>query len=230
MSADLEQYYATRAPEYDRIYAKPERQADLRAIERWLPALFAGKSVLEVACGTGYWTQFLAPVARSVVAIDASQEVLEIARSRVSAPHATFATGDAYRLPEEHGRFESAFAGFWLSHVPISRLREFFLGLHRTLTPGATVVILDNRFVEGSSTPISGQDADGNTYQTRTLDGGSVHKVLKNFPSEPALRDMVAGIATDVRYHQWQYFWALEYVAAPGSAAPSLEPTSVRAR
>jgi hypothetical protein len=33
----MHEYYAVRAPEYDRVYKKPERQQDLRAIERWLP-------------------------------------------------------------------------------------------------------------------------------------------------------------------------------------------------
>lgn len=214
MSAELEEYYAARAPEYDRVYKKPERQADLRAIERWLPKVFAGRSVLEIACGTGYWSQFLVPVARSAVAIDASREVLAIARSRVASAHASFVEGDAYRPPVDQGPFESAFAGFWLSHVPRTRLEEFFSELHRALTPGAKVVLLDNRFVEGSSTPLSEQDAEGNTYQNRRLDDGSVHRVLKNFPSERSLREAVAGIATDVEYHEWQYFWALEYVVA----------------
>ena len=38
MSEAMQGYYAARAPEYDRVYLKPERQADLRAIEAWLPA------------------------------------------------------------------------------------------------------------------------------------------------------------------------------------------------
>jgi demethylmenaquinone methyltransferase/2-methoxy-6-polyprenyl-1,4-benzoquinol methylase len=55
----MRDYYAARAPEYDRVYQKPERQQDLRAIEAWLPSVFQAKSILEIACGTGYWTQFL---------------------------------------------------------------------------------------------------------------------------------------------------------------------------
>lgn len=62
----MHDYYASRAPEYDRVYLKPERQADLDAIRRWLPPLFAGRSVLEVARGTGYWTQYLAPRATRI--------------------------------------------------------------------------------------------------------------------------------------------------------------------
>ena len=83
MTGDTRAYYSARAPEYDRVYTKPERQSDLRAMQQWLPAQLSGRRILEVACGTGYWTQFVAPVARSIVAIDAAPEPLEIARTRV---------------------------------------------------------------------------------------------------------------------------------------------------
>ena len=55
----MQSYYAARAGEYDAVYEKPERQADLRQIEQWLPSALYGERLLEVACGTGYWTQFL---------------------------------------------------------------------------------------------------------------------------------------------------------------------------
>lgn len=207
----MHDYYAARAPEYDRIYLKPERQPDLREIEAWLPAVFAGRTLLEVACGTGYWTQFIAPVAGRVLAIDAAPETLQVARQRVTSANVEFVTGDAYALPAEAKGFESAFAGFWFSHIPKSRVAEFLAGLHRALVPGARVVFLDNRYVEGNSTPISERDGEGNTYQLRRLEDGSSHKVLKNFPSEGELRDAFQGGARDLRVHQWKYYWALEY-------------------
>lgn len=210
----MHKYYAARAAEYDRIYNKPERQQDLRAIEHWLVSVLHGKTLLEVAAGTGYWTQFLAPVARDLLAVDASIEVLNIARARTAAGHVRFVLGDAYHLPLSSRRFEGAFAGFWFSHVPRARIKEFFHGLHQTLVPGAKVVLLDNRFVEGSSTAMAGHDDDGNTYQLRRLDDGSMHRVLKNFPSEQALHQAVDGTASAVKYHEWQYYWALEYVVA----------------
>jgi ubiquinone/menaquinone biosynthesis C-methylase UbiE len=212
----MREYYAARAPEYDRIYLKPERQQDLRAIERWLPSVFGGRSVLEIACGTGYWTQFLAPAARRILAIDASSETLQIARNRISADTVEFTVGDAYRLPASTREFDACFAGFWFSHVPHTQMRDFLLGLHKALLPGAKVVFLDNRFVTGSSTPISETDADGNTYQIRHLEGGSAHRVLKNFPSHDDLREAVSDVAGDIHFHEWQYYWALEYaIAAP---------------
>jgi ubiquinone/menaquinone biosynthesis C-methylase UbiE len=211
---DLQAYYAARAPEYDRVYAKPERQQDLRAIERWIAPMFAGKSVLEVACGTGYWTQFLAPVAKAVVAVDASPETLQIAKSRVSAAHVQFTVGDAYRLPFGDASFDGGFAGFWISHVPRARVGEFLRGFHRALKPGAKTVLLDNRFVAGSSTTIAEQDSEGNTYQLRPLEDGSMHRVLKNFPSEAELRRDLAEVASEVCFHEWRYYWAVEYAVA----------------
>lgn len=210
----LQSYYAARASEYDRIYRKPERQGDLRAIERWLPPKFAGARVVEIACGTGYWTQFIAPVAAQLLAIDAAAETLAIAKSRVPEGKVDFVLGDAYALPRHIGPFDAAFAGFWFSHVPKARRREFLLGLAARLEPGARVVLLDNRYVEGSSTPLSAQDADGDSYQTRHLDDGSTHQVLKNFPSETELQELMAGLGKHAAFTVWEYYWAFEYTAA----------------
>lgn len=208
----MESYYAARAPEYDRVYAKPERQADLEALQAWLVPRFRGARVIEVACGTGYWTQFIAPVAAHVLAIDAAPETLRIARSRVDATKVDLLVGDAYALPTHGGNFDAAFAGFWFSHVPKARRREFLLGLTGCLQPGARVVLLDNLYVAGSSSPITARDPDGNTFQTRPLADGSTHRVLKNFPSQAELRELLAGLGERPSYTAWQYYWALEYV------------------
>ena len=210
----MHDYYAARAPEYDRIYLKPERQPDLRRIEAWLPGVFAGRSVLEIACGTGYWTQFIAPVATRVLALDAAPETLQIARGRAGVADVEFVTGDAYALPVRAPGFEGAFAGFWYSHIPKSRIAGFLAGLHRTLAPGARVVFLDNLYVEGNSTPLSERDAEGNTYQLRQLQDGSTHRVLKNYPDEGELRAATQGLARELRLHRWDYYWALEYLAS----------------
>jgi demethylmenaquinone methyltransferase/2-methoxy-6-polyprenyl-1,4-benzoquinol methylase len=208
----MQSYYASRAGEYDRVYAKPERQRDLREIERWLPSVLRGEAVLEVACGTGYWTQFIAPVAASVLAIDSAPEMLRIAKQRVEAGIVTFEVGDAYALPRRPDVFTAAFAGFWFSHVPLGRQAEFLVGLNASLQSGARVVLLDNLFVEGSSSAISERDPAGNTYQSRKLGDGSTHRVLKNFPTEAQLLSLgAAGVAASAAYRCWEYFWAFEY-------------------
>jgi SAM-dependent methyltransferase len=208
---DMQRYYAQRAHEYERIYDKPERQADLAAIKAWLPAQFDGQHVLEIACGTGYWTPLASTRSNSWLATDVNEEVLAIARTK-ALPHerVRFQIGDAYAL--EHGReFDAAFAGFWWSHVPLQRAGDWLASLHHCLTPGGRVVLLDNRYVEGSSTPISRRDEHGNTYQQRRLDDGSAHEVLKNFPEQNWLRFFLGNRSFGFQWIEWDHFWVCSY-------------------
>lgn len=211
-NAALRQYYAARASEYERIYSKPERQADLRRLESLLPSMLAGRRILEVACGTGYWTQFLAREARDIVAVDANRETLAIAAEKsLPIERVCFRVADAYSLPGDLGVFDGAFAGFWWSHVPVRARSSFLASLDQRLVPGARIVFLDNLFVEGSSTPIAHRDADGNAYQRRRLDDGSQHVVLKNFPTEAELRADAAAFGKNMQFVRLQYYWLFSY-------------------
>lgn len=203
-------YYAARAKEYDNIYSKPERQDDLRDVRAWLTSKLEGHTVLEIACGTGYWTQFYAPSAQRVVALDAADETLAVAAGRVS-PNVQLLLGDAFDIPAFDMSFDAAFAGFWWSHTSRNDVVRFLRGLHGSLEPGAKIIFLDNRFVPGSSTPIAEQDAAGNTYQRRALQDGSTHRVLKNFPTREQLLADISPHANSFHYYEWEYFWALEY-------------------
>ena len=159
------------------------------AIEQWVPSKFAGARVLEIACGTGYWTQFIAPVALHVTALDAAPETLDIARGRVPGTNVEFLVGDAYDLPQQRELRLRRVRGFWFSHVPRARQREFLVGLNAALRPGARVVLLDNRYVEGSSTPVTEHDADGNGYQARRLaDGSTASRPARTSPPSASSR------------------------------------------
>ncbi len=204
----LREYYARRAAEYERVYDKPERQDDLARLRARLPPLFDGAATLEIACGTGYWTPLIAARAASVLAVDAGDEVLEIAR-RKAYPRANvrFERADAYALPAWPERFAACFAGFWWSHVPLRRLDAFLEGVRARLAPGARLVLLDNLYVEGSSTPLARRDAEGNSYQLRRLADGSRHEVLKNFPGAPELKARLAPVATAIEWRAYGHYW-----------------------
>jgi SAM-dependent methyltransferase len=208
----MRQYYARRAQVYERVFHKPERQSDLRAMESALAAPFAGRHVLEVACGTGWWTPHGARDATSWLATDLNPETMAIARTKTMPAAVRFAIVDAYTLAGIEGeRFDGAFAGFWWSHVPLARLPGWLALLHSRLQQGARVVMLDNRFVAGSSTAISRRDADGNTYQRRPLDDGSVHEVLKNFPDRQSALAAIGDRARDAHWHEHTHYWVLSY-------------------
>jgi demethylmenaquinone methyltransferase/2-methoxy-6-polyprenyl-1,4-benzoquinol methylase len=214
MSGDarLIEYYAKRAHEYERIYAKPERQADLAAVRRLCDQSFAGHRVLEIACGTGYWTQVISHAAKSIVATDINDEVLQIARTKNYGCHVSFQKADAFAVngfPQTG--FTAGLAAAWWSHLRKSQIERFLLRWHQLFPPGALMVFMDNRFVAGSNTPISRTDDEGNTYQRRQLADGSEHEVLKNFPSEKEIRASLGNSAQEIRWLELPYFWFLTY-------------------
>ncbi len=210
----MKAYYAARAREYERIYAKPERQSDLRRLEVLIPAQLAGRSVIEVACGTGYWTQHIVRTSRSILATDLTEETLEVARSK-DLPEAKvqFVIADAFDLPADRGPFEGAYAGFWWSHLRHCECRPFLESLGRCLAPGAVVVFMDNLFVPGNSTPIARTDTDGNTWQERKLANGEPHEVLKNFPTKAQLIEQTGTFGTNARLIELEYYWLFSFDA-----------------
>jgi len=207
-------YYARRAPEYERFYDKPERQADLSILRGRIAGLFAGRRVLEIACGTGFWTAVIAPAAREVTALDINEEVLALAREKPLPPgRVEFVQADAYALPDLGRRHDGVFAGFWWSHVPLARLDAFLEGAVRAAAPGAMLAFLDGRYVEGSSTPIARRDADGNNWQHRRLEDGAEFDVVKNYPGESELIKRASRFGWGAHVELLPYHWLLSFWA-----------------
>ncbi len=216
IEARMADYYLRRAAYYERVYMKPERQTDLRAMEAWLAPPFADRNVLEIACGTGWWTPCGAARAKHWLATDLNPETFSIAQAKPMPASVEFRTLDAYSFDglQADERFDAAFAGCWWSHIPLQRLAPWLASLHARLVPGARVVMLDNSCVQTSSTPISRRDSEGNTYQQRALDDGSSHEVLKNFPTPD---EAIAALGQGVRDAQWlayEHYWVLSYLTA----------------
>ncbi|HEX6335137.1 MAG TPA: class I SAM-dependent methyltransferase [Flavisolibacter sp.] len=211
ITSDLAAYYSRRASEYESIYRKPERQADLATAASYLQQIFQNKRVLEAACGTGYWTQGIAGAAASVLAVDISREVLQIASSK-NYPHnnVEFLQADIFEL-NARAPFEALFCGFLWSHIRLSALEQFVRALNRQVINNGTVVLMDNRYVPGSSTPIAETDAERNTWQLRQPQDGTTHRVLKNFPSAALLHKMAGISGRKIEVVELDYFWILVY-------------------
>jgi demethylmenaquinone methyltransferase/2-methoxy-6-polyprenyl-1,4-benzoquinol methylase len=205
-------YYAQRAQEYERLYEKPERQADLAVLKKLCGQLLAGRRVLEIACGTGYWTQAVSQTAKSIFATDINAEMLLIARAKAYGCAICFQQADAFDLGSlGQSDFTAGLAMAWWSHLRKSEVKAFLDGFHRQFRPGSILVFMDNRFVAGSSTPISRTDDEGNTYQLRRLENGTSHEVLKNFPSQIEVKNVLAGAAADFRWTDLPHYWFLTY-------------------
>ena len=210
--ARLVDYYAKRANEYERIYEKPERQDDLGILRNLCAQTLAGHNVLEIACGTGYWTQAVSQTAKLITATDINDEVLQIARSKKYGCEVRLQKADAFDLnPAPQNDYTAGLAAAWWSHLRKSQITNFLLHFHRLFPPGSLMVFMDNRFVSGSSTPISRTDDEGNTYQLRKLEDGSEHEVLKNFPDENEVRTIIGNSAGEICWTELPYYWFLTY-------------------
>src|ERR1043166_7013767 len=138
--AEMQLYYARRADVYDASmgYDTLDVVLSLQPVIDALCDEMRGRTVLEIACGPGFWTQRVAEAARFIVASDYNESTLSHARAKTIAAHRVlFFRADAYDLSSISQTFTGAFAVDWLAHVPASHLHIFLDGLHRKLEPGA---------------------------------------------------------------------------------------------
>lgn len=214
---EMKRYYADRVPYHDRYMG----YTDNYSMEKLLAPLvervsreLAGRDVLEIACGTGNWTQVLSKRARSVVATDLIEGYLEQARKKEYAgKNVVFKVADAYRVDGIEGRFTAAFAADWWSHMPHSRIGQFLDALHGSLGPGARVVMLDMLRTPELDEWFSHIDDEGNVVQKRALPDGRTYNVIKNFPTEMELRRQLGNRAFDIDFIEDRQLrrWVLAY-------------------
>lgn len=128
-----------------------------------------------LACGTGQWTKLLGRRCTTVTAIDASPEVLALARRRVPVG-VTWRVADLFSWEPER-RWDTVFFAFWLSHVPWARWPDFWDRVRRSLAPGGLVAVLDERAdaVENVET-WADEHPD---VAIRTLAGGGSFRIVK---------------------------------------------------
>ncbi len=202
-------YYRDRAPIYDRVYSYPERQSDLRYLEQYIPEQFTDRDVLEIAAGTGYWTQFIADQASSILATDVTEETLQ--HIEKYSESITTQVVDAYDLGQLPATYTGVFAGLWLSHVPKDKLSYFISEVHSKTTSGAVVMFIDNSAAQCERLPITRTDDLGNTYQSRELDDRRRYEVLKNFPTEPELLAATCSLGRNHKFIELDHYWLFQY-------------------
>jgi ubiquinone/menaquinone biosynthesis C-methylase UbiE len=123
------QYYRERASEYDEWFFRQGRYdrgenhrqqwfSEVTEIEEALRSATPAGDILELACGTGFWTQHLVTFATHLIAVDASPEVIALNRRRVASASVEYIVADLFNWTPNQ-QFDFIFFGFWLSHVPM---------------------------------------------------------------------------------------------------------------
>jgi demethylmenaquinone methyltransferase/2-methoxy-6-polyprenyl-1,4-benzoquinol methylase len=193
-------YYRARAPEYDewclrrgRYDRGPELArtwaAEVAEVARALADFHPSGRVLELAGGTGWWTERLAPHAESLTVVDVSPEMLALNRERVRDAKVRRVEADLFDWQAAE-RFDVVFFSFWLSHVPPERFDAFWQRVQASLAPEGRVFFIDSLYEEASTATdhhLEGPDA---VTALRRLNDGREFRIIKVFyrPDDLAAR------------------------------------------
>lgn len=192
-------YYRARAPEYDEWWQRSGRydrgpaatdrwRAEVAEVEAALTRADLTGDVLELASGTGWWTERLARTAGRLTCIDASAETIEINRARLAAAGLglpRFQLADLFEwMPTE--TFDAVFFSFWLSHVPNDRFAAFWSKVAAALRPGGRAFFIDS-LPDRTSTARDHRMPDPEGIQERRLNDGRTFRIVKLFRTPPEL-------------------------------------------
>lgn len=176
-------YYRARAGEYDESiqgtgrFAAQEKdetiERDFSRVMDKVRAVAPVENILELAGGTGIWTQELVKLGQSITVVDASPEMLAINRGKVADDRVHYIQADLFTWKPEQ-QYDLVFFGFWLSHIPPERLDSFLDMVSQAVQPRGQVIIIDQwNFLPGEEAITQG------THQTRRLADGQQFTIVK---------------------------------------------------
>lgn len=219
-------YYRARASEYDDWFLRRGRYdqgpewnrrwfSEVEEVRSQLERFGPSGKVLELACGTGLWTERLIRHADSLTAVDASPEVLEINRARVGDERVHYVQTDLFEWGPD-ALYDVAFFGFWLSHVPPDRFTEFWDLVRSALKPEGRVFFVDSLNLESASS--KNYRAEDNT-SLRQLSDGREFRIYKVFYEPDELASRLAGMGWNISVK------ATESYLLYGSGSPKISRT-----
>src|SRR5579864_1437476 len=188
-------YYRERAGEYDEFFYRQGRYNRGAATNaRWfaevdemfaaLDAFALDGDVLELAPGTGIWTENLLKTAATITAVDASPEMIAINRVKIGSERVNYVQADLFTWQPER-EYDGVFFGFWMSHVPLERLDAFLRLVAAALRPGGKLFFMDSRREPTSTAADHRLPDEGQQLMMRKLNDGRAFEIVKIF-YEPA--------------------------------------------
>jgi len=216
--AEQARYYRERAGEYDDWWFRRGRydhgpelgarwSAEIAELEAALDRFAPAGDVLELACGTGLWTARLGAHAESLTALDASAEVLALARVRAQSSRVSFVQADIFSWEPPRHSFDVCFFSFWLSHVPDERFEAFWRKVELALRPRGRVFLIDSLRHEQASAVDHRLPGDGDETMERRLSDGREFRIVKRFHKAAALQRRLASLGWDARIEQTREFF-----------------------
>jgi len=186
-----------------------EWQRQVAVVDDALTSFGATGSVLELAGGTGWWTERLARTADRLTVVDSSPEVLALNQKRVGRPEVNYVVADLFDWHAD-SHYDVVFFSFWLSHVPRSRFGEFWSLLHSCLAPSGRAFLIDNR--NDSQPESTVKDPFVIKYETdlhlRRLRDGSEYRVVSVMYEPGELQSLIEaeGWKAEMQATRWFIF------------------------
>jgi len=208
---DMVDYYRARAAEYDEWWYRqgrydhgPEQNgrwfAEMEEVYAAFDALQIIGDVLELAPGTGIWTERLLKTADAITAVDASEEMVAVNRAKLGSDRVSYVIADLFAWQTDR-QYDAVCFGFWISHVPAERLDGFLATVAGVLRPGGKVFFVDGRHEPTTTAKNHVLPEQGAQVMTRKLNDGRAYQIVKNFYAPDALAAQCAraGLSVDVR-------------------------------
>lgn len=209
-------YYDSIAAHYDNAAAEvaDEQLEDLDEAREQISTLLAGHRILELGCGSGAWTEVLAETAESIVATDASAAMLELAQMHgEDLDNVEYRLMDALALPDDLGtgedKFTAVFLGGLWAHLTRKQQDDLLQTVKKRLGKDVLLVLFDDNYVEGESAVTVRTDLLGNTHEFQLDADGKQHELVKNYPTDSALRKRVGVAGREIRVARWEFYWVL---------------------
>jgi demethylmenaquinone methyltransferase/2-methoxy-6-polyprenyl-1,4-benzoquinol methylase len=211
------EYYRARSNEYDEWFFRQGRydhgaennqhwfneiEVLRRAVDKFKPA----GEVLELACGTGIWTQYLLQYAAQITAVDAVPEVMVANKERTQSAKVQYIQADLFNWQPEK-KYDVVFFTFWLSHVPPERFEAFWKLVTNALKPQGRVFFIDSRFEQTSTARNHILENPADTVIKRRLNDGREFNIVKVFYQEKDLEGKLRDAGWKITVAQTpQYF------------------------
>ena len=205
------EYYQKRAQEYEKIYFRdvPPRQAELKRLYDLSRRVMAGRQVLDLACGTGFWTEFISEEANLIVGVDINSGTLAEAQKKKYRNQAEFVLTDFNQLPFARNSFDALLATFILSHVRRQDIGGLKDHLRTTIKPGSPVFLCDNNVITEIVPDLSWDGDHINSYVNRKLENGEQYRILKNYYDRQELIDVMASWGKLETVIFETYYWGI---------------------
>lgn len=210
----MARYYGDRAPEYDEWFARTGRYdggeaanaawfADVAAAFAAFDRVHFTGDVLELAPGTGIWTERLLRTVASLTAIDIAPEMIAQNEARVGAGRVRYLLADLFAWQPDRP-YDGVCFCFWISHVPEEQLDAFLRTVAAALKPGGKLFFIDSHPRIKPTQPSATQSPPeaGSQVLTRTLNDGRAYRIVKNFLEPRALEERCRAAGLTVQVHE----------------------------